>query len=155
MAEKRIRLTPEQKETIKSMSEKKIEQRVIAETIGCTKETVGYWQKKFGIPASNRYGGGMVSSTLMDPEPFSVRIPEKYEESTNIIGVTVAEKVVTLVGTNTTFLYTIGTKMNSCKITTNNASDIVIELKDLVAFGNEILDVADKIQEMKGNSWSV
>lgn len=152
------RISDEQIEMIKSMSEKRLEQSVIAETVGVSIPTVRRYQNEFDVPASNRYGGGVISQGTHD-EPVSFKKAEARNGGPREVQprewCMIAEKVITLAGIDTGFIYTIGTKMDHIKITTNNSDDIVIELKDLVAFGNELLDIAEDVQQLKNNVWSL
>ena len=43
--------------------------------------------------------------------------------------------------------------MDKVRITTNNSKDIIIDVKDLVSFGNELLDMADKIIALSKIPW--
>lgn len=153
---KGMHTTEEQIRRIINLSESRIEQKVIADELGISVATVGRIQKKYNIPASNRYNGGMISSGIIDN---CIEKQDDYREvetnNVNEFGTIVAEKVITLLGANTSFIYTVGTKMPVVKITTNNSTDFIIDLKDLVAFGNEILDVADKVTDMKRNVWNI
>ena len=143
-----VRLTDEQHDEILKLSEMKLTQNDISERTGVSVPTIRRIQQEALIPASNRYKGGVVSSG--NRENPSVGVKSMREEYDNDCGVILAEKVVTLVGSRTAFMYTIGTRMKNVLITTNsNEKDFVIEIKDLVAFGNELLDVADKLQNLK------
>lgn len=150
-------LSPEIIEQIKSMSEKRIEQKVIAETLGISIPTVSRYQRHFNINASNRYNGGAISQSMQDDVVTGFRKAEQRNgadcERQPREWCMVAEKVVTMVGIDTGFIYTMGTKMDHIKITTNNSEDITVSLEELVAFGNEILDVAESVQKIKSNVW--
>lgn len=143
---------------IKSMSEKKYTQAEIADMVGCSIATVRRHQQQFDIPASNRYSGGMISQGTRD-ESISFKKAESRNggprETQPREWCMLAEKVCTVVGIDTGYIYTIGTKMDHVKITTNNSEDITIDLKELVAFGNELLDVAEMVQKIKNNVWAL
>lgn len=143
-----IRLSEEQISEILKLSEMKLTQKDISERTGVSVPTIRRIQQGEHIPASNRYNGGMISSSIR--ENPSVGVKSVREDIPNDCGVIVAEKVVTLVGSRTAYMYTIGTRTKTVSITTNsNEKDFVIEVKDLVAFGNELLDVAEKLQNLK------
>ena len=152
------RLSPEQIETIKSMSEHHHSQLEIAEAAGCCKGTVGKYQAELDIPASNRYGGGALASTMRD-EAVSFRKAEQRNggerERQPREWCAIAEKSYTLMGIDTGYMYNVATNSDEVIITTNNKNDVHIELKNLVAFGNELLDVAETIQKIKENRFGI
>lgn len=147
-------ITDEQIEMIRSMSEKRIEQKVIAEQLGISTPTVRRYQKKFGLLASNRFNGGVVSQSIRDTTVDFKKDEQRngeWEDKHPREWCMLAEKTCTLVGIDTGYMYTIGSNDDHVKITTNNSEDIIISLKQLVAFGNEILDVAESVQKLKNN----
>lgn len=150
---RKSKLTDEIKERIRSMSEQRYTQREIAEMVGCSIQSVRRVQQDSDIPASNRYSGGALATCDLREVPNMVSKPEQDQTKPNHCGVVVAEKNITFVGERTQFLYGIGTTMDSVRITTNNNNDIVIEAKDLVAFGNELLDIAEKIYSLQKIPW--
>lgn len=148
------RLSEDQIEQIKSLSMQKIEQNVIAEMVGCSVPTVRRYQQHYNIPASNRYRGGVLSEGVV-PSPVSTEKNEAILELKPKEWVVLAEKNVVLYGHKTGFSYAVGTKGNEVRIKTGYCEDIQIGIKDLVAFGNEILDVAEAIQQMKKDVFSI
>ena len=146
-------LTDSEIARIKTMSEQRLTQPEIAETVGVSVSTVQRLQKRFSIPASNRYNGGFMSSDETREVP-KVDAKPKSQANKNQCGVTVAEKTITFVGQGTQFIYGItGHNLDSIRITTNNEKDVVLDAKDLVSFGNELLDIAEKIMALQKIPW--
>lgn len=151
-------ITEETKEAIRSMSLKKLTQVEIAEKLGVSISTVRRYQNYDNIPASNRFRGGMLSSKYGEPvtdisiKPVEVPVLEKKEPEHRDY-VTIADQIIALTGNVTSYIYTIGSKKDHVTITTNNEQDLIIDLKSLVAFGNEILDVAERLEKIK-NVWA-
>ena len=151
---KGVRLTEEQTTKIRSMTVQRYTQVEIAECIGISIDTVRRIQKKYELPASNRYNGGLISSGEQRETPKIESKPdEEPRKITNDCGVVVAERLITFAGKNTGYLYGLETKMDKVRITTNNSKDIIIDVKDLVSFGNELLDMADKIIALSKIPW--
>ena len=151
---KGVRLTEEQIMKIRSMTVQRYTQTEIAEAIGISIDTVGRIQKKYGLLASNRYNGGMISSGEQRETPKIESKPnEEPRKVTNDCSVVAAERLITFAGKNTGYLYGLETKMDKVRITTNNSKDIIIDVKDLVSFGNELLDMADKISALSKIPW--
>ena len=149
-------ITEETKEAIRSMSLKKLTQGEIAEKLGVSVSSVRRYQNYDNIPASNRYRGGAISSNYWDtmtnisvkPVEDAVPVYQKKEPERHEY-IAIADQIVTLTGNATNYIYTIGSKKDYVTITTNNEQDLIIDLKSLVAFGNEILDVAERLEKIK------
>ena len=149
-------ITEETKEAIRSMSLKKLTQGEIAEKLGVSVSSVRRYQNYDSIPASNRYRGGMISSNYGDSmtdisiKPVEDAVPVyQKKESERHEYVAIADQTVTLTGNATNYIYTICSKKDHVTITTNNEQDLIIDLKSLVAFGNEILDVAERLEKIR------
>ena len=139
-------------EKIRSMSEQRFTQIEIANAVGCSVQTVRRFQQRFAIPASNRYNGGLLSSDEEREVPKMETKPTEQKTVENHCGVTVYERNVTFAGAKTGFLYGVGTSQDVVKIVTNGG-EFTIKTKDLVAFGNEMLDVVEKLMDLQRVPW--
>lgn len=139
------KLTDGQIDAIKRLTMEGYTQSQIADRVGITKSTVAYYQKKFELKASNKWHFGETASN----EPISVKEekidkPKKPEKKWT----TVADQTLILNGVDTGFVYTIGAKSDIVKIDPTYGPSIEIETKDLVAFGNELVDIAERLCKM-------
>ena len=151
---KGVRLTEEQTTKIRSMTVQRYTQVEISEALGISVNTVSRIQKKYGLLASNRYNGGMISQAEEREAPKITSKPEDQpKKPMNDCSVVAAERIITFTGKNTGYLYGLETRMDKVRITTNNSKDIVIDVNDLVSFGNELLDMADKIIALSRIPW--
>lgn len=148
----RQRLNTNDIEKIRNMTIHGATQREIAEVIGCTTVSVSYHQKKMGLKASNKWEfGGTAEKYPAVKEDGTDTVKIQNESKEHFISI--AQKTLRFTGARTTFEYECGTNMNCVRILTgyNENEETVgfeIDIKDLVAFGNEILDVAEYISKM-------
>ena len=137
--------TDEQVNTIRKMTMGGYTQSQIAEEIGASKAGVAYYQKSLNLKASNRWHFG--ESASKDPisvveEPIVV--PKKEKKKWTII----ADQTLILTGANTGFSYTITTSNEIVKIEPTYGPSIEIESKDICSFGNELIDIAERLHQM-------
>ena len=157
-------------EKIEQLSKQKIPQDEIADLVGVSKRTVRRYQQKAHIPASNR---GIPTGQYRKDEPVWP-VADKNEEvkmvkfdpsklktaSTDTVTATsdiqksgawisVDDASIKISGKKTSFSYTISLLSGDILINTGYGADIPIDSRDLVAFGNELLDMAEKIEQIK------
>ena len=147
------RLGPDAIETIKSMTIHGGTQRAIAREVGCEASTVAYHQKKLGLKASNKWKFGGTAEKYPTIKEDDRKDTVKVQEQPKEHFISVSQKTVRFTGARTGFEYEAGTNINCVKILTgyNENEETIgfeIDIKDLVAFGNEILDVAEYISKM-------
>lgn len=130
----------EQLEKIKRMTEEGYTQKDIGDLLGVTKSTIGYYQKKLDLKASNKWHFGETASKK--PVNLEVKKPKKQYTI-------VAEKTVKLTGKATKFEYSFGTNSKAVSINPGYSEKIEIDLKDLLNFSNELIDVAETLEKMR------
>lgn len=146
------RLSEEDLMTIKRMTMEGYSQKDIGNKVGVTGSTIGYHQAKLGLKASNKWHFG---------ETAEKEVPQLKSEKPKLpepeVGtfVTVADKTLKLVGNRTGFQYECGVTKTGLTIMTGYGDPMEIDLKDLVNFGNELLDIADMINKMKADRFSL
>ena len=64
-------------------------------------------------------------------------------------------KTLEVVGIGTQFVYTVSTKGKDLTINTGYCPEFAIDLKDLVNFANELMDVAQMAEQIRSNKFSV
>ena len=150
-------ITPDMLETIKSMTMQGYSQNAIGDELGVRGTTIGYYQKKLGLAASNKWDFG--GTAEKHPEPIYKDKSEETEEVKEVQEpikqepkrpkfIDVVDKTIIFTGSKTNFKYTCGNHLDNVKIEIGYSADIEIDVKDLVAFGNELLDVAEEIANM-------
>lgn len=151
-----VKMSKEKIETLERMTREGYTQGQICEAVGFGVETVRKYQKIAGLKASNRWRYGE-SAEIRVPDLGGNEIiplnPETVPQPVPGEWVQLTYKVIRLKGVRTNFDYEIGLFDTALKIKPGYSEDIEIDLKDLIAFGNEILDVAEKINELKGGKW--
>lgn len=145
------KLGPDAIEIIRNMTESGATQRAIANTINCSVSCVAHRQRKLGLKASNKWPFGGTAKKY--PVEYDKTEPIKVQDQPKEHYISVSKKIVSFTGARTGFEYDAGTNMNCVRIRTgyNENEETVgfeIDIKDLVAFGNEILDVAEYISKM-------
>lgn len=154
------KLTKEDKDTIRRMTTEGYSQNAIADKIGCQGSTVGYHQKKMGLKASNKWKLGepveihpevQMTEEEKVVEPQEEKKPERKVEHF----VSVTDKNIDLVGSKTNFEYKVWLKASVIRINPGYTAEIEIDEKDLVAFGNELLEIADMITQMRADKYSL
>lgn len=137
------RYNDEVMETVRSMTEKGFSQERIGEKIGVHATTVGKWQKKLGLMASNKWHFGETAKKdgiqLKEEKPHKPK--KKYTR--------VVDKTIKFQGTATKYEYVIGMHSDLLKINPGYTNEIEIDLKDLVAFANELIDITEVIEKMR------
>ena len=133
-------------ETIKRMTMEGYTHFDIADKIGVSKTTVGYYQKKLNLKASNKWHFGETASK--EPLQLKEEKPPKPKKKWT----TVADKKITLTGNQTNYVYEFGLTESLLKIKTGYSDDIMVDLKDLAAFCEELCDVTEAINELKKHS---
>lgn len=151
------RLTADKIERIISMTEQRYTQAEIAKEVGCSVSAVRTYQRKENLPASNKHGDGRRGISAIPP---TFEAGEASDDKTYNLGsgewIILADKTIKLAGVMTGYKYIVGAHDKSIKIDTGyNDSVLEVDLKDLVAFGNELLDVADMIATLKKNVWEI
>lgn len=137
------KISDEAIETIKKMTMEGAYQSKIGEVLGIHATTVGQYQKKLGLKASNKWHFGESASK----EPLQlkeVKPPKPKKKWTNIV-----EKSVKLQGSQTKFEYSFGTNSKDLSIKTGYSNDVEIDMKDLVVFANELVDIAEMMSDLK------
>lgn len=158
VARTRPHLSKEKLEKIEALSKSKWRQADIAKEVGCSVDTVRDHQQRLGIPASNRFEP---SGQYLPKKPVAIK-PETFKEEVMAISapknqtkpgewVEIVEAAIKLTGSKTSFTYTIGLLNSEITIHTGYGDPIPLDARDLVAFGNELLDMADKITALKNN----
>lgn len=143
--------TKDEIEMIRSMTEQGCTQAAIAEALNTSNTTIRYHQNKLGLKASNKWHFG--ESVKKDGEIFDTTKPVKQKPKEQYLIVT--EKTVNFHGAKTGFNYVVNSNAKGIVINTGYCEPLEIDLKDLVSFGNEILDIADEITKMKANVFEV
>lgn len=137
------RYNDEVMERVRSMTENGFSQGQIGETIGVHATTVGKWQKKLGLKASNKWHFGETAKKdgiqLKEEKP-----PKPKKKYTKVV-----DKTIKFQGTATKYEYVIGMHSDLLKINPGYTAEIEIDLKDLVAFANELVDIAEAIEKMR------
>lgn len=127
-------------EIIKRMTEEGYSQKDIGEKIGCHSTTIGYYQKKLNLKASNKWHFGETASK----EPVNLEVKKSKKKYT-----IVAEKTIKLTGKATKFEYSFGTNSKNVTINPGYSESIEIDLKDLLNFSDELIDVAETLEKMR------
>lgn len=150
------KLTQDRIDKIWSMTEQRCTQADIARVVGCSIGTVKAYQKIQRLPASNRHGDGNTGVNAIPPV-FKKESEEQIEPDTKPNEwVALEDKTISLLGLKTNYRYIVRMHGDIIKIETGyNEEPFEIDIKDLVAFGNELLDVADSITKMKKNVWQI
>ena len=132
-------------ETVRRMTEEGYSQSRIAKEIGVHSTTIGHWQKKLKLKASNKWHFG--ESAKMEP----IQLSEEKEKPTKPSKkfTKIVDKTLKLQGSTTKYEYVVGMHSDVLKINPGYSSDIEIDLKDLVSFANELMDVAEEIEKMR------
>ena len=153
-------ISPDIIEKIVELTKQHLPQDEIAEKAGVSVDTVRRYQQKAGLPASNRswVSGQYLKKPSKPTKP--VESAESTEEPTpvkeDIMAATkpgdwisVDDASIKISGKRTGFGYTISLLNGDITVNTGYGGDIPIDSRDLVAFGNELLDMADKIEQIK------
>ena len=139
------KLTAEQIEEIKRLTKEGYTQSEIARRVGgVSKATIAYHQKAAKLKASNKWTFGEQAS--MEPVSVvekAVEKPKKPEKKWT----TVVDQTLQLTG-DTGFGYTIGMKSDIVRIEPTYGPAVEIEVKDLISFGNELIEIAEKLNNM-------
>lgn len=157
-ARTRPRLSQEMLDKIEALSKSRWRQADIAKEVGCSVDTVRAHQQRLGIPASTRVEA---SGQYPAKQPVAIS-PDTFKEEVMAISapknqtkpgewVEIVEAAIKLTGSKTSFTYTIGLLNSEITIHTGYGDPIPLDARDLVAFGNELLDMADKITALKNN----
>lgn len=144
-------ISQEQIDMIKSMTEQRFSQQAIQDKTGISKTTIRKYQRLSNLPASNRHEGGTRVLNSIPPvfEKEEKKEPEKNPGEWLILH----DKTLELVGIKTNYKYTISRQSNEVVIDPLYSESLKISIDDLVAFGNELLDLADVLNDMKRNVW--
>lgn len=153
-------ISPDIIEKIVELTKQHLPQDEIAEKAGVSIDTVRRYQQKANLPASNRswVSGQYLKKPSKPVKP--VETDEPVEEPTTIKEDTMVETKpgewisvddasIKISGKKTSFGYTISLLSGDILISTGYGADIPIDSRDLVAFGNELLDMAEKIENIK------
>lgn len=156
--------TDEELNVIRSMTEHGATQHAIADELKTTKTTIRRYQIAMGLKASNKWKFGesvkiepddflkepeeVVKEKVIEPEPIKMEEPKQKF-------VAISDMSVRLTGAKTGFGYECSTNSKSVKIVFEYSEPIEIDVTDLVTFGNELLDVADILSQMKTNTMNV
>ena len=147
---KGYRITEEQIATIKSMTANGATQIDIAEKVGLSKRSIANVQKNNHLKASTKWKFGETAEMDEVDKYKKVEKPiQNQKEIRKPEWVKLTEKVVTLTGTMTKFEYTIGLHDKMLKVNPGYSEEIELDLKDLAAFANELMDMVDIISRMK------
>lgn len=142
------KITDEQIERIKKMTLGGCTQFHIAEDIGVSKGAVAYYQKKLNLKASNKWHFG--ESAFI--EPVSVIEGPKDVQKKPRKWTSIVDQTIVLTGVSTNFSYTIGTNSDIIVIEPTYGPKIEIEMKDVCAFGNELIDIAERLNQTISNA---
>lgn len=145
-----MRVGEEIKERIKELTDEGWTQEAISTSVGLSKSTIHKIQQEMLVSPLYHNRGGWHAKTIAN----EVRSKGREQQQTESY-VMVNNKTVELIGINTGFKYTAMTKGKDLSIETGYGEPITIDLKDLVNFSNELMSVAEKIEEMKKDVWSV
>lgn len=152
----RALLTQEKLDKIEALSRSRWRQSDIAKEVGCSIDAVRNHQQRLGIPASTRF-----EASGQDRPPKKIKIDLKAEVKEPMVPnvpknqanpgewISIAEAAIKITGNKTSFTYTIGLLNSEITIHTGYGDPIPLDARDLVAFGNELLDMADKITSLK------
>ena len=161
------KLTLEDVEKIKELSKQHLPQDEIANIVGCSKITVRRYQQIAHLPASNRSvpsgqytkndpkwhmvdGDEEVKMVKFDPSKIKAASDKPSTPNTKSgEWISVDDASIKISGKKTSFTYSISLLSGDILINTGYGADIPIDSRDLVAFGNELLDMADKIENIK------
>ena len=151
------KLTAEQLKMIEDLSNHKFDQLIIAEKVGCSVWTVRRYQQLTGIPASNRTepSGQHKKKIEETNQKEDIVVEEKTVAAENKKPinngdyVTIANASISVSGNRTGFTYEMQLLGGEIIITTGYGEPIPLDARDLVAFGNELLDMAEKINQFK------
>ncbi|WP_458459316.1 hypothetical protein [Pseudobutyrivibrio sp.] len=138
-------LNDNEKEMIKKLTLEGKTQAEIGDMFGVSSTTIYYYQKKFNLKASNRWHFGESAERLPDCGPVKVHVSEEEAQT----WVQMVTHKVLLNGRKTGFDYEIENNGISLTILTGYSDPFEIDIKDLVAFGNELLDVAETLCKLK------
>lgn len=156
-----IQITKQQKSEICRLTKEGYSQPEIGARVGLCKRTVSIIQKENHLRASNRWRFGeeafdenmiRMPVAMKDEQKTTDEKPvertEKMAKNESQKWVAVTQKAIKLTGERTKFTYEL--KFEDTFLTVDSGYDepIKIDMKDLVAFGNELLAVADEISKM-------
>lgn len=163
-------LTEDQINKILNMSVHRYTQDRIAEEVGCSMCTVRYYQQKNGLPASNRSEPSVcelskeelskvpsrqsaietrdekdenpqkvVELPSFNPGPIAKPVQKKSDDWIDI-----EDAAIRFRGNKTGFAYGMALNGSDLTIDTGYCKTFTLDVKDLVSFGNELLDIAEK-----------
>lgn len=145
-------LTKEQLDKIEALSRSRWTQLDISKEVGCSIDAVRHHQQKLGIPASNR-SEATGQHCVVNKEVAMSIVPAKPKILTKTPNpgewIDISDASIKIVGNKTSFNYSIGLLNGEVFVSTGYGDPIPLDSRDIVAFGNELLDIADKIDALK------
>lgn len=130
-------------EKLKQMTREGYSQSVIGDALGCSKRTVGIYQRENGLKASNRWRFG----ERAEMEPLQVKETPQYSVTQNAF-VKIVGTTVELNGIRTKFKYYWKVENDSIIIDTGYCPPFEVDIVDFASFGNEVLDMAEQMQKL-------
>lgn len=130
-------------EIVRNMTENGCSQSQIGEKIGVHPTTVGKWQAKLELKASNKWHFGETA------KKEGIQLKEEKPPKPKKKYTTIVDKTIKLQGATTKYEYTVGMHSDLLKVNPGYTAELEIDLKDLVAFANELIDVAEVIEAMR------
>ena len=150
------RLTSEEKDKIRSMIERNCDRQTIADELGVSVVTVTRYRKECGVDfACHRtsHNGKIVHDVPpVFPEEENKAII-KASKPLRLDSLIVAEKTLIIKGVGTGFNYKISTVSEDVIIETGYNEPFKIDMRDLLGFAKELVQVAEKLDNMKKHVW--
>lgn len=145
---RRKNFTPEQIDIIRRMTMEGYVQDDIAKNLDTTKTTIRRYQYKLGLKASTKWSATKGETAKKEPLNLKEESVEPKQKRGDQKFVTMTSRLIKFTGTRTNFTYEYGMDNTTLRIETGYSGPFDIDLKDLVSFGNELLDVAESINRI-------